>query len=81
MKMQTTIAIDAMGGDVGPAVTIPATLIFLAQSPDCRALLKARVGDEVNLPTPDGVRLLNVISVDYPKPNAAKLGADTPSAG
>ena len=50
-------------------------------SPVARALLKARVGDEVNLPTPDGVRLLNVISVDYPKPNAAKLGADTPSAG
>ena len=37
-------------------------------SPVARALLKARVGDEVNLPMPDGVRALTVISVDYPKP-------------
>jgi len=37
-------------------------------SPVARALLKARVGDEVNLPMPDGVRVLSVISVDYPKP-------------
>ena len=37
-------------------------------SPVARALLKARVGDEVSLPTPQGVRVLNVVSVDYPKP-------------
>ena len=37
-------------------------------SPVARALLKARVGDDVNLPMPDGVRVLSVISVDYPKP-------------
>ena len=37
-------------------------------SPVARALLKARVGDEVNLLTPDGVRVLRVISVNYPKP-------------
>ena len=37
-------------------------------SPVARALLKARVGDEVNLLTPDGVRVLHVISVNYPKP-------------
>jgi len=40
--MQTTIAIDAMGGDVGPKVTVPAALSFLAQSPDCRVLLVGR---------------------------------------
>jgi transcription elongation factor GreB len=39
-------------------------------SPVARALLKSRVGDEVNLPTPDGVRVLSVISVEYPKPTA-----------
>ena len=37
-------------------------------SPIARALLKARVGDEVSLPTPDGVRVLSVVSVNYPKP-------------
>ena len=37
-------------------------------SPVARALLKARVGDEVNLLTPDGVRVLHIISVNYPKP-------------
>ena len=37
-------------------------------SPVARALLKARVGDEVSLVMPDGVTVLSVISVDYPKP-------------
>jgi len=29
-------------------------------------LLKARVGDEVTLPTPSGLRLLEVLEVRYP---------------
>lgn len=37
--MQTTIAIDAMGGDHGPSVTIPAALKFLAKSNDRRAIV------------------------------------------
>lgn len=37
-------------------------------SPVARALLKSRVGDDVNLSMPDGVRILSVIRVDYPKP-------------
>ncbi len=37
-------------------------------SPIARALLKSRAGDEVRLMTPQGVQLLEVISVDYPKP-------------
>lgn len=36
-------------------------------SPVARALLKARVGDEVQLPTPGGVRNLEIVSVQYPK--------------
>lgn len=40
--MQTTIAIDAMGGDFGPSVTVPAALTFLGQFPDCRVLLVGR---------------------------------------
>ena len=37
--MQTTIAIDAMGGDHGPLITIPAALDFLAQSTDRRVIV------------------------------------------
>lgn len=42
-------------------------------SPVARALLKARVGDEVQLPTPAGVRSLEVVDVQYP-PRTAKAG-------
>ena len=37
--MQTMIAIDAMGGDHGPSITIPAALQFLAGSIDRRVIL------------------------------------------
>lgn len=37
-------------------------------APVSRALLKARVGDEVPLPTPVGVRMLEVLEVRYPQP-------------
>ena len=37
-------------------------------SPVARALLKARVGDEVMLPTPAGTRVLEILSVSYPQP-------------
>ena len=40
-------------------------------SPIARALLKARVGDEVPLVTPLGVEKIEVVQVDYPKPGAA----------
>ena len=36
-------------------------------SPVVRALLKARLGDEVQLPTPGGVRNLEVLNVHYPR--------------
>ncbi|WP_137746707.1 transcription elongation factor GreB [Acidovorax sp.] len=38
-------------------------------APVARALLKARVGDEVQLPTPGGVRHLEVVEVRYPLPH------------
>jgi transcription elongation factor GreB len=37
-------------------------------SPIARALLKARVGDEVSLVTPGGVERIEVVEVRYPKP-------------
>jgi len=39
-------------------------------SPVARALLKARVGDEVPLLTPAGVRRVEVLAVEYPAPAA-----------
>jgi transcription elongation factor GreB len=33
-----------------------------------RALLKARIGDEVALVTPGGVERIEVLEVSYPKP-------------
>jgi transcription elongation factor GreB len=39
-------------------------------SPIARALLKARVGDEVPLHTPAGVEQIEVLEVDYPPPAA-----------
>ena len=38
-------------------------------SPVSRTLLKSRVGDEVNLVTPHGVVVLEVLKVDYPAPD------------
>ena len=40
-------------------------------SPIARALLKARVGDEVQLATPGGVERIEVIEVGYPEPKPA----------
>ena len=37
--MKTAIAVDAMGGDHGPSVTVPASLDFLAAHPDAELLL------------------------------------------
>jgi transcription elongation factor GreB len=39
-------------------------------SPIARTLLKAREGDELQLVTPVGVELIEVVEVSYPKPVA-----------
>ena len=44
-------------------------------SPVARALLKARVGDEVQLPTPGGLRALEIVAVRYP-PKGKRPGPD-----
>jgi len=46
-------------------------------APIARALLKARVGDEVRLTTPRGVEVLEVLEVRYPAP-ASEAAAGTP---
>ena len=40
-------------------------------SPIARALIKARVGDEVQFATPGGTQTLEVLEVRYPKPDEA----------
>ena len=42
-------------------------------SPIARALLKARVGDELQLMTPGGLEQIEVIEVRYPAPSAAPM--------
>ena len=37
--MDTTVAIDCMGGDHGPHVTVPAALSFLKSTPDVDIVL------------------------------------------
>lgn len=44
--MPITIAVDAMGGDHGPRVTVPATLAVLRETPDLSVTL---VGDEAQI--------------------------------
>jgi transcription elongation factor GreB len=41
-------------------------------SPIARALLKSRVGDEVQLMTPGGLEQIEVVGVSYPAPNLPK---------
>ena len=38
-RTQITVAVDAMGGDHGPSVTVPAALAFLDSAPDARVVL------------------------------------------
>ncbi|MEO9067279.1 MAG: GreA/GreB family elongation factor, partial [Caldimonas sp.] len=38
-------------------------------SPIARALLKARVGDEIKLVTPGGLEKVEVLAVSYPAPD------------
>ena len=41
-------------------------------SPVARALLKARIGDDVSFTTPSGVHILEVLDVQYPAPPTPK---------
>jgi glycerol-3-phosphate acyltransferase PlsX len=43
MSVKSTIALDAMGGDYGPSVTVPAAIMALEQSRDLHLIL---VGDQ-----------------------------------
>ena len=58
--MQIKIAIDAMGGDHGPAVTVPAALQFLERSSDCSILLVGQADSlQLELKRANALYLLN----------------------
>ncbi|MCB1724041.1 MAG: phosphate acyltransferase PlsX [Gammaproteobacteria bacterium] len=42
MSKRITIALDAMGGDHGPRVVVPAAVTFLQNNPDCELILVGR---------------------------------------
>jgi phosphate acyltransferase len=50
--MTITIAVDCMGGDHGPSVTVPAVFEFLRRDPDCAAIMVGR--EEVLRPLLNG---------------------------
>ena len=41
-SMPVTVAVNAMGGDHGPAVTVPASLAFLEEAPGAAVVLVGR---------------------------------------
>ncbi|MEO8509418.1 MAG: phosphate acyltransferase, partial [Betaproteobacteria bacterium] len=84
--MTVTVAVDAMGGDHGPAVTIPAALAFLEATPDARVIL---VGLEAPLapvlaksrsPARDRVTIqgcTEVVAMDEPPADALRKKKDS----
>src|ERR1700709_21685 len=44
-SMRVTIAVDAMGGDHGPSVTVAASLKFLEETPEAAIVLGGREDD------------------------------------
>jgi phosphate acyltransferase len=84
--MPVTVAVDAMGGDHGPGVTVAAALEFLAATPDARVIL---VGAEpairaalVNAPVPALQRIVvhaasEVVSMDEPPADALRRKKDS----
>ena len=84
--MTVTVAVDAMGGDHGPSVTIPATLAFLESAPDARAILVglpeplAQALARARSPAKDRVSVhacTEVIAMDEPPADALRKKKDS----
>jgi glycerol-3-phosphate acyltransferase PlsX len=75
--MPVTVAVDAMGGDHGPAVTVPAALAFLAATPHARVILvglEDPIRRELARASPDALARLDV------QPASEVVGMDEPPA-
>ncbi len=75
--MPVTVAIDAMGGDYGPPVTVPAALAFLAACHDARVILVGIEADLVGALAGARADLRARIEV---QPASEKVGMDEPPA-
>ncbi|MFO1413984.1 MAG: phosphate acyltransferase PlsX [Burkholderiales bacterium] len=84
--MTVTVAVDAMGGDHGPSVTVPAALAFLEEQPDARVILVgleaplAQALARVRPQTKDRVTVRacsEVVSMDEPPADALRKKKDS----
>jgi glycerol-3-phosphate acyltransferase PlsX len=84
--MPITVAVDAMGGDFGPPVTIPAALEFLAATPDARiiavGLAEAIEHELAKFPSRPADRIVvqpasEVIGMDEPPADALRRKKDS----
>jgi glycerol-3-phosphate acyltransferase PlsX len=84
--MTVTVAVDAMGGDHGPAVTVPASLAFLEETPGATVVLVGRAEAIEPLlrksrsPARDRVRVhaaTEVIGMDEPPADALRRKKDS----
>jgi glycerol-3-phosphate acyltransferase PlsX len=84
--MSYTLAIDCMGGDHGPSVTVPAALAYVRRDPSCSLLLVGlqdvlaaelkRLGAE-HEPRMSIVHASEVVSMDEPPAQALRLKKDS----
>ena len=78
-----TIAVDCMGGDFGPSVTLPACAGFLARHPDAALLLVAQPGalstlpDLINHPRARLIEASEVVAMDDPVEVALRRKKDS----
>jgi phosphate acyltransferase len=78
-----TIAVDAMGGDAGARVCVPASIAFARQHPELRLLLvgqKEVLADVHRGPLPAGVEIVDarqVVGMDEPPADALRKKKDS----
>jgi glycerol-3-phosphate acyltransferase PlsX len=80
--MSTTIAVDCMGGDHGPSVTVPAALEFLEDHPNAEVILVGREADlRPNVPSNGGrwriQHASEVVEMDDPPAIAMRTKKDS----
>lgn len=84
--MTITVAVDAMGGDHGPSVTVPASLAFLEETPGASIVLVGRadaiepVLTKARSPSRDRVRVhpaSEVVEMDEPPADALRRKKDS----
>jgi len=84
--MNVTVAVDAMGGDHGPSVTVPASLAFLESVPDAAIVFVGKadaIGAELarsRSPAKDRARVVaatEVVGMDEPPADALRRKKDS----